>query len=555
MKSPWAPRWFPPALLALASVFLLGLFSTELADPDAWWHLATGRYIVTQHRLPVPDPFAYTTARTPPANPGEAATRRFNLTHEWLAQAIWYLIEAAGGLGAVVLWKALLLTALCAFTCLPARRYTGSWLWGVAAAMAAAALLVEFAHDRPAILSYVFTALFLLIWEDRRRLWWLPALMLVWANCHGGFILGWIVCGAYAADALLRRLPDARRALVVSAAAFGVSALNPNGLAAIPTILRYRHSPLQSSLIEWTRADLWGPPYAFDLLLYASALVLLLARGRVRPAHWLLFVAFASAALTAFRNEPLIALLAPVLIAAYFPKRLRRPFPALANYGVLAALAGGLVWGIGSGGFFQLRAAAWRFPEGAAAFLGRRHITAPLFNTYEDGGYLIWAGRRVFIDGRALSEDLFQDYRLILGTPPGDPRRAPMLDHYGVGAIVINAFEYTSGVLYPLALDLARPGQTTWKLVYDDPAAMIFVRDLPPGVAELPKSRIADHLEAECTLHVEREPGYPLCARTLGDRFLRSGDRVRARRALGLYLAHPVGDDPSARNAYMELSR
>lgn len=549
------PRWFAPALLALASLFLLGLFSTELADPDAWWHLATGRYIVTEHRLPVPDPFAYTTAVAPPANPGEAATRQFNLTHEWLAQALWYLIEAAGGPGAVVLWKAALLTALCAFLALTVRRYTGSWLWGGAAAMAAASLLVEFAHDRPGIVSYVFTALFIWIWEDRRRIWWLPALMLVWANCHGGFFLGWIVCGAYAADALLWRLPDARRALAVSTATFVISAFNPNGLAAIPAILRYRHSPLQSSLIEWTRADLWGPPYAFDLLLYASALVLLLSWKRVRPAHWLLYAAFAAAAVTAFRNEPLIALLAPILIAVYFPKRLRRPFPVLANYVALVALAGGLVWGIGSGRFFQLRAAEWRYPAGAAAFLSGHHITAPLFNTYEDGGYLIWAGRRVFIDGRALSESLFQDYRRILGTPPGDPARVRVLDRFGVGVIVLNVFEYTSGVLYPLALDLARPDQTAWKLVYDDPAAMVFVRELPPGVPELPKSRIADHLEAECTLHVEREPDFPLCARTLGDLFLRSGDRVRARRALGLYLANPVGDDPSARKAYLDLSR
>ena len=549
------PRRFAPALLALASLFFLGLFSTELADPDAWWHLATGRYIVTQHRLPVPDPFAYTTSAVPPANPAEAATRRFNLTHEWLAQALWYLIEAAGGLGAVVLWKAVLLTALCAFTCLAARLPTGSWLWGVAGALAASSLLVEFAHDRPAIVSYVFTALFILLWEERRRLWWLPALMLVWANCHGGFFLGWIVCGAYAADAGLRRLPDARRVLAVSAATVAISVLNPNGLAAIPTILRYRHSPLQASLIEWTPADFWGPPYAFDLLLYGAALVMLLAWRRVRPAHWILFGAFAAAAVAAFRNEPLVALLAPILIAAYFPKRLRRPLPILASYAALAALAGGLAWGVATGRFFQLRAAGWRYPVGAAAFLSSHHIAAPLFNTYEDGGYLIWAGQRVFIDGRALSESLFQDYRQILGTPPGDPARTRMLDRYGIGIIVMNAFEYTSGVLYPLALDLARPDQAAWKLVYDDPAAMVFVRNPPAGVPELPKSRIAGHLEAECTLHVEREPGYPLCARTLGDLFLRSGDRERARRALGLYLSHPVGDDPSARNAYLELSR
>ena len=204
-------RWVIPVLLSLAALVLLGWFSTEIVDPDFWWHLKTGEYIVEHHRLPTPDPFAYTTAGAAPAYPGEEVTRRFNLTHEWLAQAVWYLVWRVGGFPAVVLWKALLLTVLCGMVGLLARLRTGSWLWGIAAALAAAALAIEFAHDRPGILSYVFTAAFLLICEQRRRLWLLPVLALVWANCHGGFFLGWVVCAAYCAEALVRRAPEARR--------------------------------------------------------------------------------------------------------------------------------------------------------------------------------------------------------------------------------------------------------------------------------------------------------------------------------------------------------
>ena len=140
-------------MLALTALLLLGLFSTEIVDPDFWWHLKTGQFIVQQHRLPTPDPFAYTTAAALPAYPGEATTRRFNLTHEWLSQAVWYLVYCTGGFGAVVLWKALLLVILCACTGLVAQRRTGSWLWGIAAALAAASLATEFGHDRPGILS------------------------------------------------------------------------------------------------------------------------------------------------------------------------------------------------------------------------------------------------------------------------------------------------------------------------------------------------------------------------------------------------------------------
>jgi hypothetical protein len=551
-----AHRWYSASLrkpltillLGLTTLLLLGLFSTELSDPDAWWHLATGRYIVTQHRLPVPDPFAYTTAGAPPE-----PTRHFNLTHEWLAQAAWYLIYAAGGAAAVVFWKALLLTLLCAITGHITRVRTGSYLWGVAAMLATASLAIEFAHDRPSILSYVFTAAFIAIFEDRRRLWLIPPLLLIWANCHGGFFLGWIVCGAYAVEALVRRAPDAGRIAVISAIAVAVSGLNPNGFAVIPTILAYRQSALQSSLTEWARADLWGPPYAFDLLLYAAAATLIAAWRRVRLADWLLFAAFAIAALTAFRNELLIGLLAPILIASYFPWK--RPLPQLAQYAAAAALAIGLILGVGRGSFFQLRAATWRYPAGAVQFLRDRHIAGPLFNTYEYGGYLIWEGQRVFIDGRALSESLFQEYRLILGTPPGDARRDQTLARYNIGTIVINSFEYNSGVLYPLVLALAQPAEEQWKLVYQDPQSLVFLRDPPPGLPVLDKNQIAPHLEAECSLHVQRDPEFSLCARTLGDLFLRSGDRSAARRALGLYLAHPYQgiDDAEARRAYTSL--
>jgi hypothetical protein len=219
----------------------------------------------------------------------------------------------------------------------------------------------------------------------------------------------------------------------------------------------------------------------------------------------------------------------------------------------MALVAAGIVAGCAQGRFFQLRAAEWRFPSGAATFLSQSGIRAPLFNTYEDGGYLIWRGARVFIDGRALSETVFQDYRLILGTPPGDQRRAETLRRYGIGAILVNGFEYNSGVLYPLLLDLAQSSTGEWKLVYDDASALVFVRDAPAGVSVLDSRRVFSHLEDECRMHVEGDPGLSLCARTLGDLYLRSGDNRRARQWLGFYLDHPYGDDPGARRAYLQL--
>jgi hypothetical protein len=213
------------------------------------------------------------------------------------------------------------------------------------------------------------------------------------------------------------------------------------------------------------------------------------------------------------------------------------------------------VWGIASGSFFQLHAAEWRFPEGAATFLQTHQINGHVFNTYEDGGYLIWRGIPVFIDGRSLSDNLFADYEMVLGAPAGDPRRDQILDRFQVQTIVLNGFEYNSGTLYPLAAALSQPAEAAWKLVYDDAAALVFVRNLPAGVPALHKGRILDHLETECFTHIQRDPEFSLCARTLGDLFAQNGDPARARRAFALYLDHPYnGDDPVARQRYLQLT-
>jgi hypothetical protein len=200
-------------------------------------------------------------------------------------------------------------------------------------------------------------------------------------------------------------------------------------------------------------------------------------------------------------------------------------------------------------------------PAGASDFLLANHVRAPLFNTYEYGGYLIWRlapGERVFIDGRALNESVYQDYRRVLynfgGSPAGmDGPRAEVLARYRISAIVMNAFEYVSGAVYPLAIALGQPSGTEWKLVYEDPQALVFLRRPPAGMKVLPAARVIDHLETECRLHIAREPDLCLCARTLGVILLRSGERERARRMFALYLAQPHPPDPEAEKMYAQL--
>ena len=385
--------------------------------------------------------------------------------------------------------------------------------------------------------------------------------MLVWANCHGGFVLGWMVLCAWCAEAIYLRLKGLPavgdfRLYAVSAVSILVSGINPNGFRVLEVLANYQQSLMTATLAEWRPPLLW-PPTPFSVLLAAAAVALAVARRRVRPADWLLFTAFAVAGLSAGRNTFLIALLAPILIAAYVPWK--RTLHAYAQVGVALLLAGGFAVEIAEGRSFQLRAAEWQFPAGAADFLLAHHITQPIFNTYEYGGYLIWRlwpQERVFIDGRALSESLFQDYVRILAYSGNSdvPGAEQLLDRYGVRAVVMNGFDYAGGQRYPLALGLVNLEDSPWRLVYADPQALVYLRDPPQDVPALDPMQVPAVLESQCRLHLEREPQFPGCARDLGQMFSALGDFTKARSWLGIYLETAGGiSDTEAREAYRRM--
>src|SRR5580658_10539473 len=166
------PQWFRPALLALCAVFLIGLVSTEISDYDFWWTLKSGQYIAQNHRLPVPDPFAFTTTLAHDAYSGESITRQFNLTFEWLAQLKFYSIYRLAGFGGIVLFRSLLLSGCCALIGAIVWRRTSGFYRAQAAAFATAAVLwPDFAHDRSYLFTFLFLAATLAILEYRRWLW------------------------------------------------------------------------------------------------------------------------------------------------------------------------------------------------------------------------------------------------------------------------------------------------------------------------------------------------------------------------------------------------
>ncbi|MCX6627817.1 MAG: hypothetical protein NTW28_09335 [Candidatus Solibacter sp.] len=546
------PAWLRPAVLALAALALFSMFSAAVGDADTWFHLRTGAYIVQNHKLPVPDPFSWTTYMGRPAYAGEEATRDLNMKHEWLAQVILYLVYAAGGFPGMVLFRAACLTMFCAIVGWVAYRRTGRFYLSLAATMAAGMIARSAATDRPFLITYLLMAVTLWILERRRGLWVLPPLFVFWANAHGGYFMGWVLLGAYCGEALFLRLckrppPDEKTLWTASLIAILGSGLNPTYFNVVPGMFAYRQSLLQKTLKEWHSPALW-PPGWYSVLLFAAALVLLWAHRRTRPSDWLLFAVFAAFSLMAQRNVILIGLIGPIVIASYLPQ-LRRPLPRMAEFAVPLVLL--LVAGerIASGDAFQLQVAGWQYPAGPVKFLKEHKVTTPMFNIYEWGGYLMWDAwplQKTFIDGRALNESVFQDYWRIAY----NYRNAqPLLDKYDVQVLLLQGFEYWTGKVYMLGAVLSDPSQTKWKLVYQDKTATIFMRQPPPGVQPLNPEQVLTSLDAQCTDHLLHEPGKPGCAVGLADLYTRLGKTDRAATWLAAYdqIRHGSYHAPSPR--------
>ena len=544
------PHWLRYLIIALTVLALYSMFTGPIADADTWIHMRNGQWMLENHRLPIPDPFSWTTYLGKPVYPEEYATRDLNLKHEWLGQVIQYLEWAVGGAPGTVLFRATCVAGFCLVIGWIVWRRRGNFYLAIGATLAASTLARGVAVDRPYVMTYLLLALTMLILEDRRRLWLLPPMFVFWANLHGGYFMGWVVLGAYCGEALFERLrgkppADERRLWGFSIGALLASALNPAIYGVIPGMFAYRQSFMQNTLREWHSPVLQELSW-YTVLLFGAAIAMLSAWRRVRMADWLLFAVSATLSVMAQRNVIFIALIAPIVIATYLPKG-KFTVPRAAEFAVALAIAFLAGQRIAGGHAFQLRVSSWKFPDGAVKFLKDHNVSAPMFNIYEWGGYLLWAAwpqEKTFVDGRALNESVFRDYmRIAFNSPDLDFRRLDLrsstarelLDKYGVQVLLVQGFEYGQGSPYYVAPALAIDPQSQFQLVYQDNTAMVFMRQPPPGVQPLPREAVFTSLESQCVNVIQHEPTSPRCALYLADMYRKLNAADRARRWMEYY--------------------
>lgn len=496
----------------LFGVFVLCL--TASTDGDIYWHLAAGREMTKRDALLAVDEFSV------------SARGRPWVDVHWLFQLLCAWGHQLGGLRALVLGKALIVSGGALLLARVVRRQAGAAAVPLFALGFLAALLAvrDLLLLRPTIFTLLFIAAFVHVIEralkrgQPRLLWLLPLLQVAWVNVQGLFALGpGIVFAYWLGTTLQRRLAQVRwfpfvadpaqrsdgtlgRGLLLALGATCAACLvNPFGLRAValPSELLRRLTPGDTNAFSSNIAEN-VPPFVLEQqtgqfwhlkwFLLGLALALVAAGPRLRLRHCFLVGGFLVLGLIANRNVLLLYWVATPFAAGYLSLGLRRLLLGVRR----AQLTSQLVTGTGAIGLVVVAAnlfwhepsiaapAPFRVPALSAQWLAAQAGTSRIFAADHYGGYLIWKlfPKHVpYLDTRLIlrNEQQFAEYLGVIDDPG---RFDAFAERFGFDYVVLPT-AYPDRYLGLLRHLFENP---SWRLVLSDGSETLFARrERSPG--------------------------------------------------------------------------
>jgi hypothetical protein len=321
-------RFLIPSMGDLIFVLLLILLSTGplaqklLGDAGIGWHIRTGELILRTHSVPRVDMFSSTMNGRP------------WYAWEWLYDALVGAIHHGTGLNGVIFFSALVMVLT--FTFVFRRMLARGASLPVALILLLLAVSASTIHffARPHIISWLFTVVWFAVLEDfeaegnPRRLYWLPLIMLVWANLHGGFLVGFVLQGIYLVGAWTRKasgpangndvLSHMRTLLATGVLMLAATFVNPYGYKLHVHIYRYLSDRfLMDHIDEFLSPNFHGiAQKCFAVLVLLTIFALAAGRKKLGTSQ-LLVVCFAVyTGLYASRNIPVSSMLLAMVVAA-----------------------------------------------------------------------------------------------------------------------------------------------------------------------------------------------------------------------------------------------
>jgi tetratricopeptide (TPR) repeat protein len=497
------------ALRAITLVYALLANLRTVSDNDIGWLLATGRWVAQHHHVFSTDVFSYTAYGQPWVYPvGSALLFYFLYLLGGYALLSWSGAIACAGTAALLLRRGSVTTAALAIIAVP--------------------LIAYRTYPHADMFTVVIFAAFLsILWENyengNARLWLLPLLMMAWVNLHLGFIAGLGLLFGFAGIDLLEMLPagtrrqDARQRLKRELPWFLVTllatVLNPWGWSLYQAILRQDRVMAQHArwLTEWfglplnwtviansiTFRNTYGAVYWVLGIALLAAVVALLQR---QLGEALLLIGASCATIRHIRMEALTACVVVIVggsvlhslahrLASRIPNnRLRLALPV--SVGVLsAAFACAQSIDLVTGRHYLVRndistfgaGAGWWYPQQAAAFIEREKPPGRIFNTMDEGGFLLatfGADYRDAFDGRAIpfGPESFERQQELLQASLDSPLWQQQAERFDINTFILPLARFHMTPLQRLK-DFCN--SENWRPVYLDEVSAVFVRRTP----------------------------------------------------------------------------
>jgi hypothetical protein len=412
-------QWAQVLVLAALYSFpaFLCLHFADARDPDVWWHLRVGEWILQNGAVPHTDPFSMFGAGKP------------WVAYSWLFELLIYQLFRWLGLAGLVVYTTGMVVCIAVVLHRLIRRLQSDFSLGVLLTAVASYSLIPLYTPRPWQFTILLFALELdLLLQARkngrmRLLLWLPLLFALWANVHIQFINGLVVLAIAAAESMLAARWNVIQTRLrpgwlcgISLACVLATLVNPYGWR----IYQVAYGLATQTGVLDKITELSAMPFRgihnWCVLLLAFGAVGVLARARRFPFFDVALLAFA--VLVSFRSQRdvwVVVIAASAILASRLKgdekNHLRLTAPFVPFVVVATGLIIALVAVLLHMDNVRLRTnLAAGLPVRAVEVVKAKGWSGPLYNDFNWGGYLIWALRMpVAADGR---QNVYGDERL-----------------------------------------------------------------------------------------------------------------------------------------------
>lgn len=372
----------------LVILLLFISFSFISLDPDFGWHLRMGQ-LISSSGIPATDPFSYTMASFP------------FVDHEWLTNVLIKFLYAFVGKWGL----ALVFGVLATISILLGLKAKINPIFRYSLIILAVAAVLPFAGVRPQVESWFFLALLL----RKRWRYFLPVFFMLWANLHGGFVVGLVVLTVMTGVKSLRlrklEIPD----LFIVIASWLATLINPYGIRLWGEVaMQLTDTNLRWTIQEWT-PSLLVVNYGFLFLATLTSILIFKFRKKFLWEELVIYYSFLIAAISSVRHIPLWVVISLPLVVKGFTALEQEITPVplgLVRLQKTLMITFFISLIIGLVQVFPILKSPLNessfYPAKAVSYLKTNLPEGNVFSDYNWGGYLIWKlpEKKVFVDGR-----------------------------------------------------------------------------------------------------------------------------------------------------------